>query len=234
MNRPSRHSGAPWASNGASSTSASGRPGAAWLGTGSRAASSAAVVRSVLARSAGSAGSLSAAISASASAGPSVSHHSAAIHSGCEWRSAAAAGVSSGSASTSPRASRAARRRTALTSPAPPRESSLASCTDSPDRGVGRDAVEVGELEGPEPQRRHDRGLEAVQPAPGERGDHVVERGAALDGAVGQAGREAEVARVEPEPLRLAAQRAIGPGALLEDPAQDRVSAPPGGGDGRR
>ena len=98
---------------------------------------------------------------------------------------------------------------------------------------MGGHAVEVGELEDPEPQRRPHRGLEAVDVAPGERRDHVVERGAALDRAVGQAGGEAEVARVEAEPLRFPAQRAIGPCVILEDPAQDRVSAPPGGGDGR-
>ena len=190
------------------------------------------MVRSVLARSAGSAGSLSAAISASASAGPSVSHHSAAIHSGCEWRSAAACGGVLGQRRDQPARLAGGAPQDGVDEPGAAARVLLGELHGLADRRVGRDAVEVGELEGPEPQRRHDRGLEAVQPAPGERGDHVVERGAALDGAVGQAGREAEVARVEPEPLRLPAQRAIGPRALLEDAAQDRVGAPPGGGDG--
>ena len=51
----------------------------------------------------------------------------------------------------------------------------------------------------------------------------------ALDGAVREPGRERAVARVEPEPLGLAAQRPIGPRAVLEDAAQDGVSDAAGG-----
>ena len=187
------------------------------------------MVRSVLARRLASAGSLSAAISARAASGPSASHHSSAIHSGCEWRSAAACGVSSGSASTIARASRAARRSTALTRPAPPRELGLGELDGLPDRRVGGHAVEVGELERAEPQRGHHGGFEAVERAVRERLDDVVERGAALDGAVRQPGREPEVASVELEPLGLAAEGAIGPRGVLENPPQDGVS-----GDGGR
>ena len=207
--------------------------GAGWLATGSRRRARRRSVRSVLARSAGSAGSLSAAISARAPSGPSVSHHSSAIHSGCEWRSAAACGVSSGSASTAPRRLAGGAAQDRVDEPGAAARVLLGELHRLAHRGVGRHAVEVGELEDPEPQRGRARRVEAVDVAPGERRDHVVERGAALDGAVGQAGGEAEVARVEAEPLRLAAQRAIGPGVILEDPAQDRVGAPPGGGDGR-
>ena len=187
------------------------------------------VVRSVLARRLASAGSLSAAISARAASGPSVSHHSAAIHSGCEWRSAAACGVSSGSASTIARASRAARRRTALTRPAPPRDSALASSTDSPTAAWAGHAIEVGELEGAEPQRGHHGGFKAVDRAVRERLDDVVEGGASLDGAVRQLGRETEVARVEFQPLSLAAEGTIGPRGILENPPQDGESGTTGG-----
>ena len=62
---------------------------------------------------------------------PSASHHSRAIHSGCEWRSAARAGVASSSAATRAAASRAPRRSTALTSFAPPGDPRLTSSTDS-------------------------------------------------------------------------------------------------------
>jgi hypothetical protein len=101
-------------------------------------------------------------------------------------------------------------------------------------RGVCGHAVEVGELEDPEPQRRQHRGLEPLGRATGEPLDHVVERGPALDRAVGEPRREREVARVQLQPLGLPAEGAIGPCAVLEDAAQDRVGAPPCWGDGRR
>ena len=91
-------------------------------------------------------------------------------------------------------------------------------------------AIEVDELEDPEPQSRDDGRLQAVERAAGERLDDVVQRGPALDGAVGEPGREGEVARVEPEPLGLAAKRPIGPRAVLEHPAQDGERAVSGGG----
>ena len=59
-----------------------------------------------------------------------------------------------------------------------------------PHRRVGGHAIEVGELERAEPQRGHHGGLEAVDRAVRERLDDVVERGAALDGAVRELGRE--------------------------------------------
>ena len=75
MNSPCSHSGEPKASNGASSTRPSGSRSAGRAGTGS----SSCVVFSVLMRSAASAGSFPAAISARASPGPSASNHSSAI-----------------------------------------------------------------------------------------------------------------------------------------------------------
>ena len=113
-----------------------------------------AVVLSVLARMAASAGSLSAAISARAASAPSCANHSSAIQRGCEWRSAASAGVRSGSASISGRASLAARRRTALTRPAPPRLWRLASSTDSPTAAWAGTRSMNASWKHAEPQRR--------------------------------------------------------------------------------
>src|SRR6059036_3578473 len=48
--------------------------------------------------------------------------------------------------------------------------------------------------------------------------DHVIERGLALHGRVGEVLREGAVARVEPRPLGLGAERAVGEGALVEHP----------------
>ena len=81
------------------------------------AATSDGVATRALTRTAVSAGSLSAAMSERAASAPKASHHRRATHAGCEWRSAASSGVVSGSAATSAGASRAARRRTALTRP---------------------------------------------------------------------------------------------------------------------
>ena len=60
-------------------------------------------------------------------------------------------------------------------------------------------------------------------------GDHPVERVAALDGAVGEAHRERR-GRAARAP-RLAVQRAVGVGALLEDAAEDGERARPRRGD---
>ena len=74
-------------------------------------------------------------------------------------------------------------------------------------------------------------GVELLDRAPGEDGDHVVERRRALDGAVGELGRERAVAGVEARAARLGVQRPVGPGVLLEDAAQDRVGDGSGGAD---
>ena len=162
--------------------------------------------------------------------GPRVANHSSAIHSGCECRSAASAGVVSGSAAISARASRAARRRTAFTSPAPRGESGLTSSTDSPTAAWCGDAVEERELEDAEAQRGQHRGLEPAHRAPGERGDHVVERRAPLHGAVRQPGRERAIAWRQAEPRRLGVERAIGVRAVLEHAPHDGVGAGARGG----
>ena len=107
-----------------------------------------AVVRSVLARSAASAGSLSAAISARGVVGAERLEPQLGDPLGVRVaRARPAAGVPSGSAPTSARASRAARRRTALTSPAPRGRVGLGQLDRLADRRVGGHAVEEGELE---------------------------------------------------------------------------------------
>ena len=92
---------------------------------------------SVLTRSASSAGSLSAASSARVSSAPSQSHHSATIHSGCEWRDRGALRGCRRRAAR--RRSRCDRRSTALTSSAPP-AARLGQLDRLGDRGVGRHA----------------------------------------------------------------------------------------------
>ena len=131
--QPSRHSGAPWASKGASSTSPSGRPGAGvarhrqprgQLGGGR-------AQRVGAQRGLGGlvVGGHQRPRGRRARASPTTARRSTRDASGAARRPAACPRAAPRPA---PRASRAARRSTALTSPAPPRESSLASCTDSP------------------------------------------------------------------------------------------------------
>jgi hypothetical protein len=91
------------------------------------------------------------------------------------------------------------------------------------DGRVGGDPVEEDELEGPEPQRGQQRGLQALDRPRGQRRDHVVERRDALDGAVGQLRGQRAVAGVQAGAGQLAVERPVGPGALLEDPSHDRV-----------
>ena len=83
------------------------------------------MIRSSFARTALSAGSLSARMSASASSGPSALRHISASHAGCESRT----GESSGSWSTRDRTSRAARRITAFANPAARGSTSFTSST---------------------------------------------------------------------------------------------------------
>ncbi len=97
------------------------------------------------------------------------------------------------------------------------------------DRRVGGDAVQEGELEHAEPQRGEHGGLELGHRPAGQRLDHVVERRAALDHPVGQPHGERPVTRLQAVTARLAVQRAVGVGALLEDPLNDGVRARPSG-----
>ena len=201
--------------------SASGSSGTVCAGR--RWASSSAVVRSVLARSAASAGSLSAAIRAFAAvAAPKVSHHRRAIHSGCECFSAACFGVDSGSAATSGRASLTARRRTALTRPAPRGASALASSTDSPTAACA--GMRSRKVSWKTPSRSAARtGASSFGDRPaGQALDHVVERGHALDGAEAQLRGQREVARVQP---RAASPRRAAHGRPTR-PARTRVGRP--------
>ncbi len=227
MKRPACQSGESKASNGASSTRPSGRPSAGWVGTGSSAASAAASPRSVLTRSADSAGSLSAAISARASSGAERGEPQRGDPLGVRVAQRRLRGRRLGQRGD---------RRGGLARAAPqhgvdePRARGRVRLDERDglaDRRVRGHAVEVGELVEPEPERgEHDR-LEPVGRAPGERLDQVVERRAALDRAVGQPHGQRALARVEVEPARLAVQHAIGPRPVLEDAAQDGECADP-------
>ena len=112
-----------------------------------------------------------------------------------------------------------------MTSPAPRARRALGQLDRLADRRVGGDAVQEGELEHAEPQRGEHGGLELRDRPPRQRLDHVVERRAALDDAVGEPHGERAVTRLEAVAARLAVQRAVGVGALLEDPPDDRVRA---------
>ena len=180
---------------------------------------------SVLTRMAASAGSLPAAISARAASGPSASNHSSAIQGGCECRSAASAGVASGRASTSRRRLAGGAPQDGVDEPGAAARGALGELDRLADRRVRGHAVQEHELEHPEPQRGQDGGLEPRDRPSGQLLDHVVERRAALDDAVGEPRGERAVARIEAVAARLAVQRAVGVGALLEDPSNDRVRA---------
>ena len=79
-----------------------------------------------------------------------------------------------------PRASRAARRRTALTSPAPRRDSRLASSTDSPTAACAGTRSRNASWKHAEPQRGEHGGLELARPAgrPASRSRGRASRGA--------------------------------------------------------
>ena len=117
------------------------------------------VARSVFTRAALSAGSLSARISATRVARARAAPTTLARPTrGCEWRSAASAGVDVAERRRAARLpSRAARRSTAFTKPCPRLPAALARSTDSVDRGVIGDAVHEQELVDAEPQRREHR-----------------------------------------------------------------------------
>ncbi len=147
----------------------------------------------MLARTRRSAGSLPAAISARAASGPTAANHSSAIHSGCECRSAASAGVRSGSAAIRARLG-AGPPQDGVHQAGAARRVRLGERHRLADRGMGGDAIEERELVHAEAQRGQHRRLEPARRAPGERGDHVVERRAPLHCPVRESGRERPVA----------------------------------------
>ena len=164
----------------------------------SSASTSSRVARSVFTRAALSAGSLSVRIRSRGVVGPELLppglRHP---RRGCEWRSAASAGVESPSPSSTARPSRAVRRSTAFTNPWPRLPAAFARSTDSVDRRVIGDAVHEQELVDAEPQRRQHRGVESATAAVAERLDHVVERAPSLHDSVREPHRERAVAAVE-------------------------------------
>jgi hypothetical protein len=111
--------------------------------------------------------------------------------------------------------------------PSPARSVGLGQLDGLADGGVRRHAIQKGQLKDPETERCENRWIELPGRPACERGDHVIERGDALDGAVGQLRGQAEIARIQPQAPCLAVQRTVGPGALLEHAPHDRVRADP-------
>ena len=90
------------------------------------------------------------------------------------------------------------------------------------------DAVEVEQLEEAEPERSAHGRVELFDRAAGEALGDVIKRAGALDGAVGELGGQRPLAGAEAAGRGV--QRAVGPGSVLEDPAQDGVGGPASGG----
>ena len=176
---------------------------------------------SVLIRTAASAGSLPAAIRARASSGAEGVEPELGDPERVRVLEGCFAGVPSGSEATIAGASRAARRRTALTRPAPPREVCLASSTDSRTAAWAGTRSRNASWSTPSLSGA-DRRLEALDRPAGELRDHVVECGAALDHAVRKPRCKGAISRVEPVAPRLAVERPVGVGAVLEYAADDR------------
>ena len=99
------------------------------------------------------------------------------------------------------------------------------------DRGVRGHAVQERQLEHAEPQRAEHGGLELGQRPARERHDHVVERVPPLHDAVGEPHGQRAVAGAQVQSPRLAVQRAVRVGALLEHAARDCERAHPCGRD---
>ena len=91
------------------------------------------------------------------------------------------------------------------------------------DRSVVRHRVHPHDLEDPQPQRVEHGGVDLAERTVRERGDHVVEREAALDASVCELLCESSLASLEPRPARLGAQHAVRVGAVGDAP-QDAVS----------
>ena len=151
-----------------------------------------------------------------ASTGPSVAHHRRATQSGCEWLVADLRAL----------ARRPAQDR--VDQPGGARRVAAGELDGLVDGGVRRDAVEVEQLEEPEPQGGAHGRVERLHGAFGELGGDVVKRAGALHRAVGELGGQRALAAVEA--VGSAAQGAVGPGAVLEDAAQDGVGGPASGG----
>ena len=97
---------------------------------------------------------------------------------------------------------------------------------------VARNAVEIAELVRAEPQRRPDGRVELPHRPLAERLDRVVERAHPLNRAEREPPGERAVALVES--LRGRAERPVGVGVVLEDPAQHLVGRLPGRRDAHR
>jgi hypothetical protein len=149
---------------------------------------------------------------------------------GCEWRSAASAACVGQRADQRAALARAAAQHGVDEPGAAGRRRALTSSTDSPTAAcAGRrrgTAAGRGRAAG-----REDGGLEALRRAAGQRRSTVVQRRAALDGAVGELGGQCPLTPSRPAP-RLAVQRAVGPCVVLEDAPQDVECAGACGGSG--
>ena len=221
-----RHSGAAKVSKGPSRISASSSTTVGGEALGQLGARSSC---SVLARSDASAGSLSAAIRAlrrlgaerrPTTAARSTPGASASARPAPAWRRAARRRCA--------RASRTARRRTALTSPAPLGASRLGQLDRLADRGVRGDAVEEGQLKDPEPQRGEHRRVELGDAALRVRRSitwsSVATRWTVPKLSWVASARSRASSRRR---LRFAVQRAVRPRVLLEHAAHHGVGASP-------
>ncbi len=185
---------------------------------------------SVLTRSALSAGSLTRASSARAPSGPSACHHSRASQSGTEYLSAAVLGLAVAELARAAAPALALRPpQDGVDEPVAAAAAGLRQLDALVDGRVRRDAVEEQQLQQAEPQRVADGRVELRDGPSREPLDQVVERAAALHGAVGERGREGVLAALEPGAGGLAGERAIGVRAVLLDPPQDRGGDPAGG-----
>ena len=221
MNRPCSHSGEPKASNGASSTRPSGSRSAGRAGTGS---SSRVGLQRVDAER-GLGGLVSRRHQRPRLVGPERVEPQIGDPLRVRVPERRLGGRAVGKGSISAGASRAARRSTALTRPAPAREARLGQLDRLADRRVRGHAVQERELEHAEPQGGEHGGLEPLDRPPGQLFDHVVERRAALDDSVDEPRGQRAVARFEAPAAGLAVQRAVRVGSLLEDPPNDRIRA---------
>ena len=92
-------------------------------------------------------------------------------------------------------------------------------------RGVLGRAAQIQQLVQPETEHREHGRVEALEPAVGQLRGDVIERGAPLDGPVGERHRQRAVARLEPG--RLGGERSVGVGVVLEHAADDPERARP-------
>src|SRR5215218_763808 len=95
------------------------------------------------------------------------------------------------------------------------------------DRGVLRRLREE-ELVEAEAKRGEGRVVDLAAAAPGEQPDHVIARRPPLDRAVGEPPSLGEIATAELGPRGRGGEGAVGPGTVLERPADHLVGHPPG------